>query len=181
MGHSGVASEFQAGLIRAGYADVRWFPIGSHYQHGFVVTTRLERLDGPPVLPSARWLSVYPEPMNLRWLTFARTPTLPEPGQYRAFLIAFTDLPLSSSTAAPIWNEQTVMDGPGSRERRTPPPEMTKGPASADYRVGIYEYSYDWDVDGQRGRFRSTAGAPPVPGWPSSLHGLLPIGDAAHE
>jgi hypothetical protein len=153
--------------------DLRWFPIGSHYQHGFAVATRLERTDGQSGSPTTRWFALYPDPVNLRWLTFARTPTLPEPGEYRAFLIAFTDLPMSSGTNAPIWNEQTVMDGPGSPERRSAPVEVIERLGTANYRLGVFEYGYGWDAAEQRGRFRSADDASAISGWPAPLPGLL--------
>lgn len=177
----GVAAKFEAGLNRAGYAELRWFPIGSRYQHGFAVTTRLERMNEGRDSPSGRWLSLYTEPVNLRWLTFARTPTLPEPGQYRAFLIAFTDLPMPSSNVASVWNEQTIMDGPGAPERRNAPPDVEAELANAGYRVSIFEYSYDRDAAEQRGRLRSIDRANTIAEWPSPLHDLLQPSDAGHD
>jgi hypothetical protein len=177
----GVASKVEAGLNRAGYAELRWFPIGSRYQHGFAVTTKLERMAEGRGSPSGRWLSLYPEPVNLRWLTFARSPTLPEAGQYRAFLIAFTDLPMSSSNMASVWNEQTIMDGPGAPQRRNAPLDVTEEPANGGYRVGIFEYCYDRNAAEQSGRLRLIDGANRIAEWPSPLHDLLQTNGRAQE
>src|SRR5437868_6638342 len=38
---SAIVSDLDAGLVQAGYEETRWWPIGSEYQHGFAVTTRL--------------------------------------------------------------------------------------------------------------------------------------------
>src|SRR5688572_2495459 len=58
-----------SGVLRdAGYADTHWYPIGVSFQHGFAVTTRLERIDNEarPV-PDGRWSLLYPEAPTLRW------------------------------------------------------------------------------------------------------------------
>jgi hypothetical protein len=163
-----VASESDASLVGAGYTEAHWYPIGSDYRHGFAITTRLERLGGNGSTEE-RWSAFYPDPASLRWLTFAQTPALPHAGEYRAFLIAFTDLPMPSGAAAPIWNEQTLMDGPGAPERRTVAPAAKQRQVTPKYRFGVYEYSYDWDEGLQRGRLRTTESGRPVPGWPSAL------------
>src|SRR6478752_3556609 len=41
-----VAGRLEAELQTAGYAEQRWYPIGTSYEHGFAVTTRLEQLEG---------------------------------------------------------------------------------------------------------------------------------------
>jgi hypothetical protein len=41
----GDAAQLIAGTLReAGYADQRWLPVGAHYEHGFAVSTRLEKI-----------------------------------------------------------------------------------------------------------------------------------------
>lgn len=69
-------------LAKAGYPEPRWYPIGLEYRHGFAATTRLEAVndDGSPKSNSERWSSLYPDGAGLRWLTFARTMTLPHAG-----------------------------------------------------------------------------------------------------
>jgi hypothetical protein len=163
-----VASRFSAALNGSGYADTHWFPIGSNYQHGFAVTTRLERLDRDSSAPPERWSSLYPEPPTLRWLTFAQTPALPHPGRYRSFLIAFTDLPLPGGGAAPIWNEATLIDGPGAPERQSVPESAASRPVPSSYRFSIFEYRYEWDARQKRGKLL-TANTRPEHAWPSVL------------
>jgi hypothetical protein len=167
-----VASELAVSLVEAGYAETRWYPIGSGYQHGFAVTTRLERLDLGSGSNTERCSAMYPEPANLRWLTFAQAPSLPQPGQYRAFLIAFTDLPMPSGTSAPIWDEQTLMDGPGAPERHHVSQVVAHRHVTPEYRFGVYEYLYDWDEARKRGRLNRTAGPATVPAWPLAVSGL---------
>lgn len=138
-------------LDTAGYPAPRWYPIGLEFRHGFAATTRLEAVndDGTPKLQFERWSSLYPDAANLRWLTLARKMPLPHPGRYRVFLIAVTDLPLRSSALAPIWNEDTVMDGPGVRTQRP-----TSGSRDlSGYRLGVYVYQYDREQDQAQGRF----------------------------
>jgi hypothetical protein len=172
-----VALELGRGLANSGYADCRWYPIGSGYQHGFAITTRLERTDSERGATARRWSAFYPVPADLRWLTFAQTPALPQRGQYRAFLIAFTDLPTSMGATAPIWNEQTLMDGPGAPERYEVPQIAEERQYTRSYRVGVYEYIYDWDEAQKRGRLRVASGANSFV-WPSSLAALGVANDA---
>lgn len=164
-----VAADLNVDLAGAGYVEALWYPIGSDYQHGFAITTRLERSDRDS--EAERWSTFYPEPASLRWLTLAQSPTLPHPAHYRAFLIAFTDLPMPGGPAAPFWNEQTLMDGPGAPERRSIAADARKRRVTPNHRVAVYEYSYDWDEELQRGALRMT-GADPVAAWPPALSGL---------
>ena len=142
---SSVASKLELSLRAAGYADQRWYPIGAGHEHGFAVTTRLERVDLYRTPNSAeRWTPLFPEAANLKWLRLARTLPLLRSGRYRVLLIAYTDLPIGPSSIAPIWSEETIMDGPGAtesfsaRESRVPP-RLPIG-----YGLGIYEYEYQW-------------------------------------
>jgi hypothetical protein len=164
-----VTSELDASLVAAGYRETRWYPIGSDYQHGFAVTTRLERASGNADSRAERWSAVYPEPASLRWLTFAQTPPLPDRDRYRAFLIAFTDLPMPNGSTAPIWDEQTLMDGPGAPHYRHLAAEAAERPISCRYRFGVYEYLYAWDEVDERGKLKALGKANPLPTWPPSL------------
>lgn len=161
-----MASDLEASLVEHGYVDARWYPIGSDFQHGFAVATRLERRDGA----AERWSTFYPEPASLRWLAFARTPALPQASPYRAFLIAFTDLPMPGGATAPTWNERTLMDGPGAPERRVAPAAEQRRVAPG-YRFGVYEYDYDWEEGLQRGRLIIAGADGPVAAWPEPLLG----------
>jgi hypothetical protein len=137
----GDAAHAVAGALRqAGYADLRWFPIGAHHEHGFAVTTRLERIDddGTPKPPGERWLSPYPEAASLLWLTKASEPYLPSRGRYRVLLVAFTDLHVRTPGRPPRWDEGTAMEGPGFAAPEIPASRHV--PAS--YRVGVYVYEY---------------------------------------
>lgn len=98
------------------------------------------------------WSSLYPDAATLRWLTLARAMSLPNPGRYRVFLIAVTDLPLGPIGFAPVWNEDTVTDGPGvSIGERSP--AVSDGPRDLSaYRVGVYVYQYERRQDEARGR-----------------------------
>jgi hypothetical protein len=167
-----VASDLGKSLVEAGYAETRWYPIGSDYQHGFAVTTRLERLDLGSGSNAERCSAMYPEPANLRWLMFAQAPSLPRPGQYRALLIAFTDLPMPGGTSAPIWDERTLMDGPGAPERRHVSQSAADRDVTSEYRFGVFEYRYDWDEARKSGRLSRTAGSETVPAWPPAVRGL---------
>jgi hypothetical protein len=162
-------SELDAKLVGAGYKETRWYPIGSDYQHGFAVTTRLERASGNADSNAERWSPIYPEPASLRWLAFAQTPTLPDQGLYRAFLIAFTDLPLPNAATAPIWDERTLMDGPGAPHHRGLAEEVAERPISCRYRFSVYEYVYGWDEVDERGKLMANGKAKPLPAWPPAL------------
>ncbi|RYZ06085.1 MAG: hypothetical protein EOO73_16875 [Myxococcales bacterium] len=136
------------------------------------MTTRLERLDLRAGSNADRYAAMYPEPASLRWLTFAHAPSLPEPAQYRAFLIAFTDLPMPSGPSAPTWNEQTLMDGPGAPELRNAAQAAARRHATPNYRFGVYEYQYEWDEARKSGRLTQTADSGAMPAWPPALSGL---------
>ncbi|HSO35923.1 MAG TPA: hypothetical protein VLT33_25525, partial [Labilithrix sp.] len=62
------AGDLASMLREAGYDALQWYPIGARHDHGFAVTTRLERIDddGTPRPPSERWSSLYPDAMSLR-------------------------------------------------------------------------------------------------------------------
>ena len=164
-----MASQFNAALSGGGYVETRWFPIGSDYQHGFVVTTRLEQLDRGSGSTSERWSALYREPPSLRWLMFAQTPALPHPGHYRSFLIAFTDLQMPGGAAAPIWNEETLIDGPGAPERRNVAEGALARRITSSYRFSVFEYRYDWDPQQQRGNLLTAGVTHPEYAWPSVL------------
>jgi hypothetical protein len=154
---SAVAAELETELRRAGYAELRWYPIGLGHRHGFAVTTRMESLDrktGKPTVGEGRWLKLHPEPAGLRWLTLARRVPVPRPGRYGALLIAFTDLPHADSPIAPRWNEDTVMAGPGVAEDT---PASTWPDHGAGYRLGVHAYLYERDDNEDYGHFRGRA------------------------
>jgi hypothetical protein len=128
--------------------------------HGFAVTTRLERIDdhGTPKLGLERWSSLYPESANLLWLLRAREPRLPGPGRYRAFLVAFTDLPLGPSSRPEVWNEETLMEASDS------PSELPAARrVSSRYRLAFFVYEYR-----ARGADRGTFVA--TPALPAAVH-----------
>jgi hypothetical protein len=148
-----VAQGLELRLREGGYSEQRWYPIGTAYGHGFAVTTRLEQLeDGSGRAPRKRWSSLYAEAANLKWLIQARTPTLPQPGRYRVFLVAYTDLPIGRSSNAPIWNEETMMDWPDAAHASSFHGAAVPELAANGYRLGIYEYEYVWDEIDARGR-----------------------------
>jgi hypothetical protein len=173
----GEMSDRVAGVLyTAGYEDARWHPIGARCEHGFAVTTRLERIDddATPKSVAERWTSLYPVASSLRWLEGARAPRLPAPGRYRVLLIAFTDLLMADASRATRWNEQTVMAGPNIPEM--PPMQLARERrVTAEYRIGVYVYEYELDSSDAHGAF--------VPGddeVPAAVHvrrsGLLPLG-----
>lgn len=146
-----------------------WYPIGIGHLHGFALTTRLERMndDGTPKAGPERWSSLYPESANLRWLAGAREPKLPSPGHYRAFLVAFTDLPVGPSPRAEVWSEETLMeapDAPGTLPASRRP--------SSRYRLAFFVYEY-------RARGGDTGSFIAAPTVPSAVHvenaGLLAL------
>ena len=159
-GLSSVANRIAAELNVAGYAEPRWYPIGLAYRHGFAATTRLEAVndDATPKPQSERWSSLYPDAANLRWLTLAQKMPLPLPGRYRVFLIAVTDLPLGSTAIAPVWNEDTVMDGPGVSTQEQSPSRIESSRDLSGYRVGVYVYQYERHSDQIQGQ-SSASGA----------------------
>jgi hypothetical protein len=131
----------EGALRHAGYAEQRWFPIGARYEHGFAVTTRLERIDeeGQPKSAIERWLSQYPDPASMLWLAGSAEPYLPGPGRYRVMLVAFTDLAAPFAGRPQRWDESTAMEGPELRGTDFP----LKRRAPADYRVCVYIYEYE--------------------------------------
>jgi hypothetical protein len=159
-GLTSLAHRIATELDVAGYPAPHWYPIGLEYRHGFAATTRLEALndDAAPKRQSERWSSLYPDAANLRWLTLARKMPLPHPGRYRVFLIAVTDLPLESRVIAPIWNEDTVMDGPGVSTQESLPVVIRGSRDLSGYRVGVYVYQYERQEDQAQGQ-SSTSGA----------------------
>jgi hypothetical protein len=151
---SSVAQRIVTALNVAGYAEPRWYPIGLEYRHGFAATTRLEAVndDATPRPQSERWSSLYPDAANLRWLTLARRMPLPHPGRYRVFLIAVTDLPLGPSVVAPVWNEETVMDGPGVNSQEQSLGAIESSRDLSGYRLGVYVYQYERQSDQVQGQ-----------------------------
>lgn len=149
-----VAQRIATELDAAGYPEPRWYPIGLEYRHGFAATTRLEALndDATPKTQSDRWSALYPDAAHLRWLTLARKMPLPHPGRYRVFLIAVTDLPLGSSAVAPIWSEDTVMDGPGVSSEGSPVAKIRGSRDLSGYRLGVYVYQYERQHDHAQGQ-----------------------------
>ena len=176
---SAVVSQLDARLVGAGYERTRWYPIGSEYQHGFAVTTRLEGATSETDSNGKRWSAVYPDPASLRWLAFAQTPSLPDRGLHRAFLIAFTDLPMPNGSTAPIWDEQTLMDGPGAPQYRDLAGHVSERQLSCRYRFGVYEYLYAWDEVAERGRLTAIGKGDPLSAWPPALRDLALGVDAA--
>lgn len=165
----GFALRIGVQLRAAGYPEPRWYPIGLGYLHGFAATTRLEALndDASPKPEPGRWSGLYPDAAELRWLTLARSVPLPHPGRYRVFLIAVTDLALDSNRIAPVWSEDTVMDGPGVNPARGPldalqhleskDGELEKRQDLSRYRLGVYVYQYERPSDQARGRLSARA------------------------
>ncbi len=136
------ASRFIGDALRgAGYGDQRWFPIGAHYEHGFAVTTRLERIeeDGTPKSRVERWLRQYPEAASLHWLAGSAETYLPSAGRYRVLLVAFTDLHVPLRGRPQRWDEGTAMEGPGLPSTEVP----ARHRVSAGYQVGVYIYEYE--------------------------------------
>jgi hypothetical protein len=169
----GDAARLIDGTLRhAGHAEQRWFPIGARYEHGFAVTTRLERIDEAGASNAAieRWLSQYPDAASLRWLAGSADPYLPGPGRYRVMLVAFTDLAASLPGRPQRWDESTAMEGPELRATELP----LKRRAPADYRVCLYIYEYEAKAADGAGRLVS-----PDTNLPASAHpersGLSPL------
>jgi hypothetical protein len=142
-------------LREAGYSQQRWFPIGVGFVHGFAVTTKVEQVDEDGiVVQSQRWTSLHTDPANIRWLSSAKTVPIPR-GRYRAFLLAITDLPIGRSNIAPVWNENTVMEGPGIPQDLSEadvPLELRLSPA---HQLGVYVYVYERLEEEARGEFVS--------------------------
>jgi hypothetical protein len=143
----GVAEQLASVLQHAGYPLPSVYPIGAHWEHGFALTTRLEKIhdDGTP-LQADRWSDRFRKPASLLWLSGSGEPRLPGPGHYRAWLIALTDLSASGfTTRPPRWDERTVMAGSGLPS--DPFPVTRPVPPGARIVVYAYEYRAD-DLDG---------------------------------
>ena len=181
VGSDGVAegealSRVDATLLSDGYRERRWYPIGTGFEHGFAVTTRLERVEDGDVESAERWSALYPDASELRWLTLARSVALPQAGRYRVLLIAVTDLPIGPSSVAPLWNELTLMDGPGAPHLERPP-TLPMQRVGSDYRVGLYVYEYDSDAP-DRGQLRRASSPGEAPPRPSNLQRAFALGRA---
>jgi hypothetical protein len=138
----GDAARRVAGTLReAGYEDERWYPIGVEYVHGFAVTTRLERIAEDGRAATDRWSSLYPQALELLWFKEARVALrLPAPGRYRAFLVAFTDLPLGHvAHRPPRLDEETFMVAPYMPTMHFP--AAHRAPLSSRVYVFVYIYA----------------------------------------
>ena len=100
----------------------------------------------------------------------ARTVPLPGPGRYRVFLVAYTDLPLGQTSAAPTWNEDTVMDWPNAEHGSSS--DAVPARRFSSYELGVYEYEYVWDDAEDRGKLR-----PPDKGAASGERPPFGVGD----
>ena len=155
-----VAGSLELSLRAAGYSDQRWFPIGTRHEHGFAVTTRLERIDGAErSIDHERWTSLYREAATLKWLRLARTLPMPRAGRYRVLLIAYTDLPIGPTSVAPTWSDETMMDGPGARESFSAGQSGVPERLPSGYRFGIYEYDYQREDSDLHAALRAAAPA----------------------
>jgi hypothetical protein len=136
-----VATRLAGVLEQAGYRETSVHPVGARYDHGFAVTTRLERIhdDGTPESLRERWSERFPDAASMVWLSSAREPRFPRPGRYRVLLLAYTDLPLQGrGTRPPVWTEQTVMAGPRFVAAEFPVERLA--PLGARLVVYVYEY-----------------------------------------
>ena len=153
------ADRVAVALRSAGYADQHWYAVGARYAHGFVVTTRLERVqdDGAPEEDQRRWSSSFPEAGNLLWLEGARQTRLPGAGRYRVLLVAFTDLPIGATNRAQRRSERTWMaERPDAPSTELSPTHRV----SPDYRVGVYVYEYEAGASDREGAFVPYDGEP---------------------
>jgi len=141
----GSAAEELAALLREqGYSEQRWLPIGVGFVHGFAVTTRLERFEGEsPNGATPRWSARYGEAARLVWLQGARAVSVVAPGRYRVFLVAVTDLPLDAAGAAPVWDQTTVMVGPGIPDDLDELDLPRSRRLSSRHRLGVYAYVFE--------------------------------------
>lgn len=166
------ADRVAVALRSAGYTDQRWYAVGARYAHGFVVTTRLERVldDGAPEENGRRWSWRFPEASNLLWLEGARKTRLPDAGRYRVLLVAFTDLPIGATSRAPRRSEQTWMaERPDAPSTELPSTRRV----SSDYRVGVYEYEYQSYASDTEGAFVPYDEAPSASPRGPALSALL--------
>jgi hypothetical protein len=146
-----VGNDLTVALRRRGYVELRWFPVGAEFSHGFAITTRLEQLTAENAPESERWLSQHREAANLFWLSQAKTVSFPRPGRYRIFLLAVTDLPMGRSRVAPLWGRDTVMAGSDLPE----PLSAADLPAERHLecaRLGVYGYVYEKNPEDYQGR-----------------------------
>jgi hypothetical protein len=123
----------------------------AHYEHGFALTTRLERIrdDATAEALPERWTALYPDAANLIWLRDPE-PRFPRPGRYRVLLLAFTDLPIGGGR--PVhWNEETVMAGPDLPPARLPMAQHVP----PGYRIVVFIYEYASRAADERGAFVS--------------------------
>jgi hypothetical protein len=156
-----VAASIHESLRDAGYTESHWYPIGVEYMHGFAATTRLEgiREDGTSKPAGERWSSMYPEAATLDFLSFAREAPFPAKGLYRAFLIAFSDLPTRPVPhRAPRYTEQTEMIGLGFPMMRWSAARRS----SVDYRLRVYVYVYEAESADEHGEFVQDDEMPPA-------------------
>lgn len=175
-----LAQQLELDLRADGYTDQRWYPIGVESDHGFAVTTRLERIEAGERPPAARWSSLHAKAVSLRWLEQARAPLLPNAGRYRVLLVSYTDLPIGPSRRAPVWNEATVMDWPNAPQRESSKDFALPARSCDHCRLGIYEYEFrlDENDDEVRGQFvpARAAALNPFP-----LRGLSGIGSRPRD
>jgi hypothetical protein len=157
------AARVARALRDGGYVDARWFPIGAGFRHGFAVTTRLESIDdeGAPFADGGRWHSIYPEPPTLRWLAGARQIRVAALGRHRTLLIAVTDLPMTTSDAAPRWNEETIMEGPGVPDGLRETDVPGRRPLPKTFQLGTYVYEYEAKSLEAPGAFVRASGSRP--------------------
>lgn len=150
-----------AGLGGAGYSELRWYPIGLGWRHGFALVTQVEGVDAQGQAAPDRWDASDREPPTLRWLAGARQPRFSYPGRYRALLLSFTDLPVPARGTADPWDEGTVMEGPGI------PVGMGPGDLPRHRRVmktfGWMLFTYEYEPEGPAGDARLVEGAPARP------------------
>jgi hypothetical protein len=153
----GAAADHLATRLReTGYSQQRWFPIGLGFVHGFAVTTKVERIDDDGMhAQTQRWTSLHTDPANLRWLSSAKTVLLPQPGRYRAFLLAVTDLPIGRTVIAPVWTDNTVMEGPGIPQDLSEADVPRALRLSSDHKLGVYVYVYERHEGEDRGELVS--------------------------
>ncbi|MDB4946565.1 MAG: hypothetical protein JWP97_6099 [Labilithrix sp.] len=136
------ANRVLASLRADGRSEVRLYPIGASYEHGFAVTTRLARV-GPAGLAFS---SLHPAPVELRFLENARTTPLAEPGVHEALLVAYTDLPVGpGSHRAPAWDVTTVME-----TGLPPPPLPAARVVGPGFRRLVFTYRYERQAEDPR-------------------------------
>lgn len=131
------ADRVERALREAGFVDLRWHSVGTFWQHGFLVTTRLER---GGAVAEQRWSPEYGQPSTLLWLRAARAPRLPAAGRFRAFVVAFGDLPLAHVAGRrEPWDESTWLVEVGDTRPDDFPATRRARPAD---RMMALEYDY---------------------------------------